>query len=213
MPEGIDYVPGTSKIKDANIEPEEIEKRSDGRTALTYYFNSKLDSKEFNSNIITLDTKVRTDFGDSRDIKFNTYIKNTDSVYAIESSCSTTVYVANLLAQVANKSAKQEVIDYGNSFSYSLKYFNRSLVDYKNVYMFDILPFNGDKCESKYNGTYSIGNIKSSNDSKVYYTKDEKIREYNAKNFKEAGVTWNEYTGGSLENVTAIYSVTDIPYH
>ena len=211
LPKGIDYVPGTSKIKNKNIEPEDIYKAYDGRTRLTYYFNSKLDYQEFNSNIITLDTKVRTDFGDSRDIKFITYIKNMDSVYAKEDNSARTVYVSNLIAQVANKSAKQEVIDYGNSFSYSLKYFNRSLVDYKNVYMFDILPFNGDKCESKYNGTYSIGNIKSSNGSKMYYTNDTKIREYNAKNFKEAGVTWNEYTGGSLENVTAIYSVTDIP--
>ena len=212
LPDKLEYVPGSSKLKGKEIKPSNIEKDEKGNTILTYTYDTTFVKEDFTSNIITLDANIPVTFGESRDTKFKTVIKllNAGNAPIQDRTSEKSVYVLNLLAQIANKEVKQQVIDYGNIFNYSLKYYNQSQMDYRNVSLFDIMPYNGDKNGTKYNGTYSLENIKTSNGFKIYYTNDTKIREYNAKNYKDAKVTWKEYTGGSLENATAIYAITDV---
>lgn len=213
IPKDVAYVPDTAFLKGIPIKTLNIEKDEAGNTKLTFEFDSKINKAEFESNIIDFKVKIPTSFGESREIKFNTVISAEDLAKAAISDRTSEkgVYIVNILAQIANKSLKQDVIEYGERFEYSIKFMNQSPMKYTDVTMLDILPHNGDKFGTKFNGKYYIENMKSNIGAKIYYTKDEKIREYNAKNLSEANVKWIEYKSGEkLEGVTAIYSISDV---
>ncbi len=91
------------------------------------------------------------------------------------------------------KSVDKKVIEIGDTFTYEIRYFNSGNQNSKipKLYLYDILPWNGDDAGSRFNGTYTVTN------AEVYYYGadgiDKEPYEWNG---------WNKRPDGTIERGT-----------
>lgn len=188
------------------IEAAEIVKNEDGTTTVKFKTTSKISPEEFSKKTIHYETEIPLETPDQTNFitKATIDLEGSNLMSVDQRSHTSSITIINLLAQVVAKELDQQIIENGEEFNYKVKYLNQGKQNLRNAAILDILPFNGDDKESRFNGTYKIKNIASSRGNNTYYTNDVNVRTKDARNFKD-GITWTQYTGGEVD-ATAIYT-------
>ncbi|WP_166082627.1 DUF7507 domain-containing protein [Erysipelothrix anatis] len=125
------------------------------------------------------------------------------------------------------KTATKNLAEINEPIEFKITYSNSSNAVVSPMKALDILPFNGDWRESKFNGTYEVDNIKvdytnaTTKPVKIYYTTDETVQNHSVNvsnidvsNWEEISPTGSgknySYNLGTNINPTAFYFEGDI---
>ena len=215
IPKGLEIDLETAKIAGENTKPISVKKDGD-LTKVIFEYETTYDEKDYTSKVITFNANIDRTIRNNTNLKIDAITKIEDEApsYITERQAFKSINIQNALAEIAYQNIKRKVIEYGENFNFEVAMLNNSRNSYSEVTLFDILPYNNRTTNgSNFDGTYTLNNLKSSLNANIYYTTDEKIRNYNAKNYKEAGVDWKLYTGGSIQDAKAIYAISSInPY-
>ena len=224
LPEGLNYVAGSSKREDVAYTEPEITKNDDGSTRLTWLvygvtsgqiiepilFDAEIDNNSSNNQQYT------TKFVVSEEIEADGVSKIGNSKIDFRTS-STAINIINLSNYRIYKETATPVIESNGEMKYTVTYQNNTDTSVPDFQLLDILPYNGDGRGTSYNGTYTIKNINVTqingvgeirvNYLRLYTTTSEEARSLTA-NDDSIGVSeiWEEKIIGEEinEEVTAI---------
>ena len=218
IPNGLTYVSGSSKQGEESYSEPEITKNSDGSTTLVWYiynctsgedivpitFEASINNKTENETKYEAKFVISEEIGEDGAKIGNCFINFRTS--------TNTVTVVNLGSHRVYQETTTPIIENNGEITYKVIYQNNSEIATPDLQVLDILPFNGDGRGTSYNGTYTLKDIKVtqnvnneivSNDNLSLYTttnldareispKDESIGVSEIWNKKEIGKEINE---------------------
>ena len=203
LPNGLTY----DGPLDKNSAPKDIINNLDGSTILKW----DLKNISINEAQNPIKVKVHVDFNVLKDLTVKSVISNEFDLREEKFRTSfSNIKVVNTIAwDIYND--KGETVEENKPFIYTSHYGVLKKTDKGKVTVIDILPYNGDSKGSKFNGNYTLENIKVNNNEKVYLTEDNiENLDYNFLN----NLKWEEYNGKDVrgKNYKAIKIVKDKDY-
>ena len=221
IPRGITYVSGSSTRNGEFYTEPIITNNSDGSTTLVWYlygittgrpidpilFQAQID-KETQNN-----TQFETKFVISEYVSEGETSKIGNSLVKFRTS-TITINITNMATHRLFKEVNTNVIEKNGEIKYTITYQNTTRDSVPNFQLLDILPFNEDSRESKFNGIYTIqdinvtqtshGVVQNNNNISLYISNSEEARKLNATD-TEIGTNsiWKAMQLGNNINETA----------
>ncbi len=221
MPNGLTYVPGSSKRGDNSYTEPEITNNSDGSQKLIWYIYNCTSGQTITP--ITFDASIdnETANGTQYEAKFVvSELIGEDGISKIGNSkidfrtSTVSINVINLASHRLYKEVETPVIEKNGQVKYKIVYSNNTDETVPEFQLLDILPYNNDNRESSFEGSYTVNNInvnqtisgeiQSNSNLKLYTTNSTTVRNMDAKN---TGIgtdsIWSAKTIGSTLNESA----------
>ena len=167
LPAGLTYIPGSSKRGETSFSEPVITNNPDGSTILTWYlygvtsgdtiepilFDAQIDNNTANN------TQFETKFVVSEVIGEGEIPKVGNSEISFRTS-TTTINITNMSSYRLYKEAVTPIIEANGEIKYKIVYQNDADTTVPDFQILDILPYNGDGRGTAYNGTYTLKNVK-----------------------------------------------------
>ena len=204
LPNGLSYKKESGKIGSIKFEPTKILNSEtdvtlrEGETKLIWYIEGVTSGQiiepiEFEVNIASNSKNQQqyiTTFIVSEDIEKDGITKLGNSEILNRTSTET-ITIINLASFRLFKEVDPPIIEKNGEMHFRITFKSNSNVELPDFMLLDIMPYNGDLRGTKYNGTYTIKNIKinqningvetDNSNIKFYYTQDDKVKEMNIK--------------------------------
>ena len=189
LPQGLEYVLGSSKRGEGSYNEPEIKENEDGTTTLVWYIygvtsGQEIEPIKFDAQIANNSnngTQYETTFiiseevGEDGDTKIgNSEVSNRTSTESIN--------IINLASFRLYKEVETPVIEKNGEIHFTVTARNNNEITLPEFAILDIMPYNEDGRGTKYNGTYTISKITISqningtpvdnNELKLYVTKE-----------------------------------------
>ena len=189
LPQGLEYVLGSSKRGEGSYNEPEIKENEDGTTTLVWYIYGVTSGQEIEpirfdaqiANNSNNGTQYETTFiiseevGEDGDTKIgNSEVSNRTSTESIN--------IINLASFRLYKEVETPVIEKNGEIHFTVTARNNNEITLPEFAILDIMPYNEDGRGTKYNGTYTISKITISqningtpvdnNELKLYVTKE-----------------------------------------
>ena len=227
LPQGLEYVLGSSKRGEGSYNEPEIKENEDGTTTLVWYIYGVTSGQEIepikfdaqiannSNNGMQYETTfiISEEVGEDGDTKIgNSEVSNRTSTESIN--------IINLASFRLYKEVETPVIEKNGEIHFTVTARNNNEITLPEFAILDIMPYNEDGRGTKYNGTYTISRITinqningtpvDNNELKLYVTKEttksgqaqqyEEIRSLTAKD-EDLGTSeiWEEMQGTNGE--------------
>ena len=189
LPQGLEYVLGSSKRGEESYNEPEIKENEDGSTTLVWYiygvtsgqeiepilFNASIDKSSNNGTQYETTFIISEHVPESETAKIgNSEVKNRTSTESIN--------IINLASFRLYKEVETPVIEKNGEIHFTITARNSNETTLPEFAILDIMPYNEDGRGTKYNGTYTISKITISqningtpvenNELKLYVTKE-----------------------------------------
>lgn len=182
LPKGLKYETGTSSTGN---DPQ-ITNNSDGTTTLIWEIYNCI----ANTKITPITFKAHIDENSKNGTQYENKVvvecSDIGMTNIVFRTSKTSLQVINLNSHSFYKQTDQDVVELNQMLHYKVTYKNNTDSIIKNFQLLDILPYNGDKRGTKYNGTYNLNSVKieekvndeiiTNNNLKVYVTNDVSVR-------------------------------------
>ena len=221
IPNGVDYVAGSSKRGDNSYTEPEITQNDDGSTTLVWYIYGVTSGQaitpiKFDANIdneTSNGTQYSTKFVVSEVIGSDGISKIGNSKIDFRTS-NVSINIINLASHRLYKEIETPVIEKNGQVKYKIVYSNNTDETVPEFQLLDILPYNNDNRGSSFEGSYTVNNInvnqtisgatQSNSNLSLYTTNSTTVRNMDAKN---TGIgtdsIWTAKTIGSTLNENA----------
>ncbi|MEE0127469.1 MAG: SdrD B-like domain-containing protein, partial [Clostridia bacterium] len=196
LPKGLKYVHGSSNYKEPNVK--ELE---DGREELTWYMYNCTIGKDIEK--IIFKAQINQESQNGQQYTANVLVSADEIGTSLPKlrTDSSTINIINLASHRLYKETENPIIEKGENIEYSISYKNNTEEPVNEFQLLDILPYNGDRRGTKYNGTYILENIELVGQTglKIYTTTEETVKNITAKD-ENIGKSpmWKEVTAGRI---------------
>ena len=221
---GLSYVAGSSKREENIYTEPEITSNSDGSQKLVWYIYGAISGKTIEPIKFNAQIDNETENGKQYEAKFViSEVIGSDGISKIGNSkidfrtTTETINIINLASHRLYKEVENPIIEKNGQIKYNISYQNNTDETVQKFQLLDILPYNGDSRETKYEGTYTLesvkvnqtvsGAVQATDNLQLFTTNSDTVRNMTA---KDDGIgtdsIWTEKTIGSTlnEEVTGI---------
>ncbi len=221
IPNGLEYVAGSSKRGDTSYTEPEITNNNDGSTTLVWYIYGVTSGQAITPIKFDANIDNETSNGTQYEAKFVvSEVIGSDGISKIGNSeisfrtSTVSINIINLASHRLYKEVEAPVIEKNGQVKYKIVYLNNTDETVPEFQLLDILPYNNDNRGSSFEGSYTVNNInvnqtisgatQSNSNLSLYTTNSTTVRNMDAKN---TGIgtdsIWTSKTIGSTLNESA----------